>query len=159
MSGSQDGGRALNGEKCKGRKTAKAEILSCYVSPQSVSLLFPPEPCTALESHLIIHRALVLRVSPSVGDFGAQPEKIIHHLLSRLPSIQGRDDRSMSAKKEGIPGVCVCVCVCVCMPRELEGLTLLKVVEVLPRYFIFIVKYSVRMVDRGNFCSQPAIQK
>lgn len=45
------------------------------------------------------------------------------------------------------------------MLRELEGLSLLKVVEVLPRYFIFIVKYSARMVDRGNFCSQPAIQK
>lgn len=35
----------------------------------------------------------------------------------------------------------------------------LKVVEVLPRHFIFIVKYSVHMVDRGNFCSQPGIQK
>lgn len=47
----------------------------------------------------------------------------------------------------------------VCMLWELEGLSLLKVVEVLPRYFIFIVKYSTRMVDRGNFCSQPTIQK
>lgn len=45
------------------------------------------------------------------------------------------------------------------MLRGLEGLSVLKVVEVLPRYFIFIVKYSARMVDRGNFCSQPAIQK
>lgn len=42
-------------------------------------------------------------VSPSVGDFVAQPEKIIHHFLS----IQGWDDRSMSAKKEGILGGCV----------------------------------------------------
>lgn len=54
-------------------------------------------------------------------------------------------------KKEGILEVC--------MVGELEGLSLLKVVEVLPRYFIFIVKYSACMVDRGNFCSQPAIQK
>lgn len=108
-SGSQDGGRALSGEKSKARQTAKAEILSRYVFPHSVGLLFPPEPCTVLEeSHLIIHRALVSRVSPSVGDFGAQPEKIIHHFLSRHPSIQWWDDRSMSAKKkEGIPGVCV----------------------------------------------------
>lgn len=45
----------------------------------------------------------------------------------------------------------------VCILRELVGL--LKVVEVLPRYFIFILKYSLHMVDRGNFCSQPAIQK
>lgn len=56
-------------------------------------------------------------------------------------------------KKDGVLGKGVC------MPRELVGLSLLKVVEVLPRYFIFIVKYSMRMVDRGNFCSQPAIQK
>lgn len=46
------------------------------------------------------------------------------------------------------------------MLAELVGLLLLKVVaKILPRYFIFIVKNSVHMVDRGNFCSQPAIQK
>ena len=46
------------------------------------------------------------------------------------------------------------------MPTELVGLSFLKVVaKILPRYFIFIVKYSVHMVDRGNFRSQPTIQK
>lgn len=128
--------------------------------PHSVSLLFPLEPCAVLkESHLIIHRDwdLVSGVSPSVADFGAQPEKIIHHFLSWHPSIQGWDDRFMSAKR-GVGGYWEYV-LCVCMTRELEGPSLLKVVEVLPRYFIFIVKYSARMVDRGNFCSQPAIQK
>lgn len=153
MSGNEDGGRALNGEKSKTRQTAKAELLSRYVFPHTVRLLFPPEPCIVLkESDLIIHRASLSGVSPLVGDFGAQPEKISHHFLSWHTSIQGWNDRSMSAKKEGILGGCVCM-------RELDGLSLLKVVEVLPRYFIFIVKYSARMVDRGNFCSQPAIQK
>lgn len=91
-------------------------------------------------------------VSVSICDFGAQPEKIIHTHGLLTPSKQGRDERSTSAKKEAYwEGER--------MLRGLEGLSVLKVVEVLPRYFIFIVKYSARMVDRGNFCSQPAIQK
>lgn len=69
-----------------------------------------------------------------------------------IPSIQARDDRFMRGKRRGFWDS-------VCMLWELEGLSLLKVVEVLPEYFVFIVKYSVRMVDRGNFCSQPTIQK
>lgn len=40
-----------------------------------------------------------------------------------------------------------------------EGFSLLKVVEALPRFFIFIFTYSLHMVDGSNFCSQPAIQK
>lgn len=45
------------------------------------------------------------------------------------------------------------------MLTEFDQLLLLKLVEVLPRCFIFIVKYSVCMVDGGNFCSKRAIQK
>lgn len=60
----------------------------------------------------------------------------------------------MSAKEVGIRGVCVCVL------RELKGVSLLRAVaKIFPRYFIFIVKYSAHMADRGNSCSQPAIQK
>lgn len=53
------------------------------VFPHSVSLSSPPECYAVLvESHLIIHTASVSAVSPSVADFGAEPEKIIHHFLS-----------------------------------------------------------------------------
>lgn len=41
------------------------------------------------------------------------------------------------------------------MLGELEGLSLLKVVEVLPKYFIFTVKYSVRVVDRAISAVSP----
>lgn len=96
------------GKKSKRRQTAKAELLSHYVFPHSVSLLFPPEPRTVSEeSHLIIHRASASGISPSFADFGAQPEKIIHHFLSRHPLHTGTGWSIHEREKEGILGQCV----------------------------------------------------
>lgn len=81
-------------------------LLSHSVFPHNVSLLLPPKSCIPLkESHRVIHGTCILWVLRSVSDFGCQPEKIIQHLLSQHPSLQGWDDQSMSTNIRAIASV------------------------------------------------------
>lgn len=136
----------------KKKKRKEAKLLSRYVFPQSV--------CSFHHTPVLCWGGLTLSSTELwCWKFCLQSVTLVPNrrrsFTTSFPDIPPYRDGMIDSewKKKGgySEGVCIL--------RELVGFSLLKVVEVLPRYFIFIVKYSVRMVDRGNFCSQPAIQK
>lgn len=113
---------------------------------------FSTESCALLmESLLIICKAVLLLALRSGSDWWVVVNR--RRSFTTFPStshLTGLGDRSMEAKTGDIGrghGL-----------AELDALTF-EDGWILPRYFIFKTEYSVRTVDRGNFCSQPAIQK
>lgn len=103
LSGSEDEGRASNGEKSKRRHSAKAELLSRSVFSHSVSLLSPPEPCLTLSSTELRCREFRLQSVTLV------PNRRRSFTTSSpdIPTYSdGMIDPRVQKKKEGILGGC-----------------------------------------------------
>lgn len=113
---------------------------------------FSTESCTPLmESLLIICKAVLLSALRSGSDWWAVVNR--RRSFTTFPSTSHLTGLVIDPwkQKQGTPGGGTGL-------AELDALTF-EDGWILPRYFIFIAEYSVRTVDRGNFCSQLAIQK